>query len=645
MSFIFSGFLVYAEENNTGDSGSQNPPIEENQLPVEPPVEDPAPILLENVFIRNGPAVVYSGDIALPAVGNIEILDNMGVSHTVNSRSVLGVLYALDQAEDSFSLSSLQYYDSFSSFYLKCLTVSSSSELCDSWQYVVGGTSPWTSIDTTILSGGESIGLYFGNPYKVDLDSNSITTSGSINARAQSYNYLDDTWVPRTGVSVGITQTNPNDPWNPTVISTISVDETGTAILSFANPGTYNVGISEDYYFPSYAVSVSEPASSGGSSNTPVIVNFSKENALGFLNSNKKSDGSFGASLYTDWVAVAFSSTEDQSLVSALGEYFKLNNFSSSIVTDNERHALALMSANINPYNGTSVNYISKIVGEFDGNQIGDLNLDNDDIFGLIVLKKAGYSYSDEIISKTIDFIKSKQSSSGSWDNSPDMTSAAIMSLYPFKNKDGVSDALDKAYTYLISNQSSDGRIGDNVSSTSWAVQALSLKSDFTAPLSSARNYIASQQESDGGVGDIGSDIDSRVWATSYALTAESLKSWVDILPDFEKPIVLESVKNVSENKIETHVTVEIPIVEEKIVPIIEIKKEVKKEIAVKKQAKEVKKIIPVPKNEITDKTVSDKDNLVASASNSGITFKIPAVARVLWNNITTFFSSILNFF
>lgn len=658
LSFIFSGFFVYAEESNPIDQNT-NPPVEETQNPTpapseeQPPVEqnqaeEPAPVLYENIFIRNGAEVVYSGNIALPAEGNIEILDNTGALHSVNARSVLGVLHALDQIEDSFTLSNLQYYDSFSSFYLKCLNVNPAGEVCDNWQYVVGGISPWTSIDATILSGGENIGLYFGSPYKVDLDTNATTTSGSILAHAKSYNYLDDTWVPRTGVSVGITQVNPNDPWNPNVVSTTPVDGGGSATLSFNSPGVYNVGISEDYYFPSYSVSVAEPVSSGGSNSAPVAVAFSKDNAVAFLNANKKSNGSFGASLYTDWGAVAFGSTGDSALIDSLATYLASNNFTSSTVTDNERHAMALMALGINPYNGTSIDYISKIVEKFDGVQIGDTNLDNDDIFGLIVLKKAGYSYNDEIIANTIDFIKTKQYSNGSWDNSADMTSAAIMALYPFKNKNGVSDYIDKAYVYLTSNQSSDGRIGDNVSSTSWAIQALSLRSNLASSLSNARDYIASQQKSDGGVGEVGSDADSRVWATSYALTAESLKSWADILSDFEKPAVPEIVKTSGENKIEIIPTVAVHIIEEKSIPITPIDQESKKEIKkeeVKKQNKEVKNIAPVVRNDIVENPVPAKNNLVASASSAPFVSKIPAITRVVWHNITTFFTLILNFF
>ena len=65
---------------------------------------------------------------------------------------------------------------------------------------------------------------------------------------------------------------------------------------------------------------------------------------------------------------------------------------SSVSVTDYERHAMALMTLGINPYNGTSVNYIQKIVDSFDGNQIGDPSLINDDVFAIFPLVKSGYS-------------------------------------------------------------------------------------------------------------------------------------------------------------------------------------------------------------------------------------------------------------
>jgi hypothetical protein len=145
---------------------------------------------------------------------------------------------------------------------------------------------------------------------------------------------------------------------------------------------------------------------------------FSLDKSLLFLLENQKEDGSFGESIYSDWVAigVAKSGNEFKVIKNKIIDYIKNNKFESSIATDNERRAMALMALGINPYKGTQIDYISKIISSFDGNQIGDASLYNDDIFGLIVLSKVGYTEDDEIIKKAISFIISKQSSDGSWE-------------------------------------------------------------------------------------------------------------------------------------------------------------------------------------------------------------------------------------
>lgn len=626
--FVFTGFSAYADE-----------PIDQNPTPE-------APVVVENILIRDGDSVIYEGTFPLPNEGTVDIIDNTGGVHSVNNRSVLGVLYLLDQNESSFSLSNLQYYESFSSLYLKCVNSDLKGESCDNWQYVVGNTSPWTSIDTTMLSGGESIGLYFGSPYKLELSNDSTTTNGNINVYAKSYNYLDNTWVARSGISVGITQVNPDDAWNPIIISTNPVDALGFVSLSFSIPGSYNIGVSEDYYFPSYAVSISEPGSSSGSSYvTPPEVVFSKDTAIGFLNSNKKSDGSFGSMLYTDWAAIAAKSIEDKNLIESISAYLTSNTFSSSVITDNERHALALMSVGINPYNGTSVDYIKKITDSFDGIQIGDRNLDNDDIFGLLVLKKAGYNYNDEIISNTIDFIKSKQSGDGSWDSSVDMTAASVMSLYPFKNKDGVGESVDRAFGYLISSQSNDGSFANNPSSTSWVIQALSLKSDYESAVKKAMGYLAKEQKIDGGIGDTGLDLDSRVWATSYAISASSLKSWIDIVPDFEKINREASGDKVEEKKIDTPIA----MVEKKEIPenLLTVN-EVVNNTNENNNKKVVKlKTAVANKNTPTVLPEENKENnaLVANASSAAVQPQIPLFFKVIFHFISSFFASMLNYF
>jgi hypothetical protein len=240
------GVRAYADDVLSDPPTDQAPIIEE-----APPQEDPAPLPTATFIIRSGDTVLYDGSVTIPAEGSTEITDSTGTPHSVPSRSVLALLTSLDAAHDEFTITNLTYYSSFSSFYLKCLMPNAGTELCDNWQYAVGSTTPSTSIDATTLSGGETVGLYFGSPHRVSLNTTSVTKGTSFTARAESYNYADNTWSALTGVTIGVTVPNPSDPWTPTVVTTQAVDMEGNATITLADAGDYSVGIAEDFYFPS----------------------------------------------------------------------------------------------------------------------------------------------------------------------------------------------------------------------------------------------------------------------------------------------------------------------------------------------------------------------------------------------------------
>src|SRR3989344_3638995 len=105
--------------------------------------------------------------------------------------------------------------------------------------------------------------------------------------------------------------------------------------------------------------------------------------ALSFLSSKQNTDGSFDSSgsLLTDWAAIAFASTNDSQEKTKLRNYLLVASPLFTSVTDYQRHAMALEDLGINPYSGTATNFITPIVAAFDGTQIGDPHLDNDDIF------------------------------------------------------------------------------------------------------------------------------------------------------------------------------------------------------------------------------------------------------------------------
>jgi len=276
----------------------------------------------------------------------------------------------------------------------------------------------------------------------------------------------------------------------------------------------------------------------GGSASLPI---FNIANAVQYITNIQEIDGSFdGSSLYTDWASIALASGNiSDNVKTNILNYMSMHNTVSSILTDNERHSMALLALGQNPYSFHGIDYITPIVNSFDGVQFGDINLINDDIFALIPLAKAGYTIDDNIIIKDISFVISKQKSNGSFEESVDMTAATIQALKPFEKIDGVFETIVKASNYLTSEQKNNGSWNNSVFSTSWAMQAMNILGGYWARSNSTpADYLATQQSIDGAVLPITETLQNRIWATSYAVPAILAKSWDTILHPVSKPVL-----------------------------------------------------------------------------------------------------------
>ena len=253
--------------------------------------------------------------------------------------------------------------------------------------------------------------------------------------------------------------------------------------------------------------------------------------------SKQREDGSYGSSLYTDWAAAALSLRSGESK-NKIKNYLKNLNDNLQSATDYERRALALMALGVNPYTGTKVNYIQKIIDQFDGAQIGDSGLVNDDIFAIFPLIKAGYTIEDEVIEKTVNFILDEQKANGSFSDSIDLTASGIQALVLAKELNGTASAVENAKNYLLAGQQSDGGFGSSFS-TSWALQAIDALGDseteWLKNAKSPKEYLASLQQSDGGLENENEDLGTRVWATAYAIPGFYGKPWSEILLSFSK--------------------------------------------------------------------------------------------------------------
>jgi len=155
-----------------------------------------------------------------------------------------------------------------------------------------------------------------------------------------------------------------------------------------------------------------------------------------------------------------------------------------------------------------------------------------------------------------VKFILGRQGENGSWDESTDMTGAAIEALSTFQDHQEVEDALDEARQYLRYNQKEDGG-WMNVSATTWAMQGIlaldnNLKEWKKKGGLTALQFLQENQDSDGGItgsSGVSSDeviLKNRIWETAYAVSATSGKSWNEAIPDYEKPEVLGTVLGAS---------------------------------------------------------------------------------------------------
>ncbi|MFA6095725.1 MAG: hypothetical protein WC767_02680, partial [Candidatus Paceibacterota bacterium] len=220
-----------------------------------------APQIQVNMNVRYRSTLVWSGPVTLTQGETRDITDNGGTVRPISSDSALAALVAADEASSDFSISNLDYYSDFNSFYIKCIDIVSPSEhACDNWQYVVDSAYPPMGASQYTVSDGSTLYFYFGTARRVTLSAASAEASVPISVKAETYDYTNDTWNPLSGASIGATQPNPADPYSPLVISSVTSESDGTAQMSLETPGTYAVGLAIDYYFPTEALTITAPA-------------------------------------------------------------------------------------------------------------------------------------------------------------------------------------------------------------------------------------------------------------------------------------------------------------------------------------------------------------------------------------------------
>lgn len=299
------------------------------------------------------------------------------------------------------------------------------------------------------------------------------------------------------------------------------------------------------------ATSAPSPSPSGGGGGEFLKDRtFNVESAFDFLVARQHADGSFGSSMLTDWAAIAFGTAVDEvcndtcpAARDTLRAYVASATVSTSSATELERHIMALEALGIDPYSVTG-SPVDALIAKFDGTQIGDASLVNDDIFALFPLIHAGYATTDNMMERIVTFILFKQKTNGSWEGSVDLTAAAIQTLIPFSDDEKPGAAIKKAEEFLRRNQNESGIFGSNSFSLSWVLQAISslgqTPEDWKKSGLTPLEHLGVFQQDDGGIEPMSASTETRIWATSYAIPAAFGKSWNDVLHDFTRPVPIE---------------------------------------------------------------------------------------------------------
>ncbi len=390
-----------------------------------------------------------------------------------------------------------------------------------------------TALNAHELHEDESLIISMGQfPLRIESSSNVFTVGSTTTLSVSQFGF----------------DANFNPVWEPAHKSAILVGETSfitdeAGLISFtpSSAETTTVTATKDGYLPATLVAKTKPAvveekpSSGTNEDSE---SDSVASAVAFLLQYQSPDGSFPNELLTDWSALALQSAGAST--KTLKHYLSSAPSDLKSVTDYERRAMALNALDINPKEA-----VAEILAQFDGAQIGEPALINDDIFALIVLSHAGYARTDDVIENVIATMLTKQKLDGSFGDT-DLTAAAIQALVPFKTLPGVSDALQRARGFLVAHQETNGCFGNSFT-TSWGIMAIKALGESPdswkyASTISPITCLITLQATDGGFEE-GASINTRVWATAYALPALNGDTWHTLLNNYDRLEVVENIE------------------------------------------------------------------------------------------------------
>ena len=264
--------------------------------------------------------------------------------------------------------------------------------------------------------------------------------------------------------------------------------------------------------------------------------------ALNYLGAQQGTDGSIGDFATSAWAVMAIAAAEEDphnwkvDTNPSIIDYLASNAGSASSATDYARMLLAIAAANEDPFSFGGMDFVSLLQATYDGTQIGDSSLLNDDFWGVLGLIAAGESQTSAIITDSVSFILSNQGGDGGWSwgvgqaSDVDDTAAAVMALTA-AGQPASSPAITDALAYIKSTQVDNGGFeswgSTNSATDSWGIDGIAAAGEDPTSagwVSGAGNDpvddLLTFQNPDGSFNWTAATPSNKVLMTSYAITA-----------------------------------------------------------------------------------------------------------------------------
>ena len=405
--------------------------------------------------------------------------------------------------------------------------------------------------DKDLKEGDELLLLLSGWPpptlLKVEGSKFSVETDEPFTVKSTSYDQAKSDFVPVGEVKVHLSN------------QVYQTDQNGLLTLSLKEPGIYPLYLEKDGFLRSgkHEIQVVKlPPPPQKPSLTSTELKQAAEKALAYLKGKQAGDGSLDNAGTSGWAAIAFGAAETyaenvKNGSTSLLDFLK--SYKPQKATDFARQILAALASGKDPRNFGGYDLITGLKNFYNEGQIGEVDLINDDIFGVLALLAAGENPDQEVVLSSAKYILDHQQKDGSFSYSAkdtggdvDDTAAAIQALALAKGKSinlNLTLTLESAKSFLAFSQNDDGGFpyskGDsfndsNSASTSWAIQALIAmgedphrwqKGGGLTPY----HFLLSLQKEDGSFSWAGDSADSLM--TAYALVALLGKPWPIVLP------------------------------------------------------------------------------------------------------------------